>query len=83
MIVGSRPFQNAFQPRIVMAILAGDWDRELLAEKGGSDVEDLVSGCLEMDDQLRWDIPRVAESAWLEDFANLDENRRSSNGWRL
>ncbi len=83
MVVGSRPFQNAFQPRVVMAILAGDWDRARLAEMGGGDVDQLVSGCLEMDDAQRWDISRIVDCAWLEEFASQDDNQPSSNGWRL
>ena len=83
MIVGSRPFQNSFQPRVVMAILAGDWNRDLLTEKGGSNVNELVSGCLEMDEHSRWDIARVTDCAWLEELAGLDETQLGSNGWRL
>ncbi|ETI21219.1 hypothetical protein G647_07564 [Cladophialophora carrionii CBS 160.54] len=83
MVVGSRPFHNAFQPRVVMAILAGDWNRALLAEKGGGDVEQLVSGCLDMDEGQRWDISRVIDCAWLEDYASLDDNQNGINGWRL
>ncbi|KIW21456.1 hypothetical protein PV08_02036 [Exophiala spinifera] len=84
MVVGSRPFQNSFQPRVVMAILAGDWNREPLAEKGGHDVLELVTGCLDMDDTARWDISRVMESAWLEDLASDEDNlEQGLHGWRL
>jgi serine/threonine protein kinase len=83
MVVGSRPFQDAFQPRVVMAILAGDWNRALLADKAGGDVEQLVSGCLEMDDAQRWDISRIVDCAWLEEYAGQDDSQQSSNGWRL
>lgn len=82
MVVGSRPFQNSFQPRVVMAILAGDWNRLVLEEKGGSDVYELVSGCLEMDDSARWDITRVVDCSWLEDLAGEDGGpERRPNGW--
>ncbi|KIV87490.1 hypothetical protein PV11_03032 [Exophiala sideris] len=84
MIVGSRPFQNSFQPRVVMAILAGDWNRELLAEKGGNDVLELVQGCLDMDDSERWDVNRVMESPWLENLATAEDNHdQGMHGWRL
>ncbi|KAK5284037.1 hypothetical protein LTR40_000801 [Exophiala xenobiotica] len=84
MIVGSRPFQNSFQPRVVMAILAGDWNRELLEEIGGQDVLELVTGCLDMDDSSRWDVSRVMESPWLEDLAAEEDNRdQGLHGWRL
>ncbi len=84
MIVGSRPFQNSFQPRVVMAILAGDWNREMLEEIGGQDVLELVTGCLDMDDSARWDVSRVMESPWLEDLAAEEDNRdQGLHGWRL
>jgi len=86
MVVGSRPFQNSFQPRVVMAILAGDWDREKLQQKGGDDVLDLVAGCLEMDDRNRWDITRVMAGAWFEELASQysgDELPEGARGWRL
>ncbi|KIX08239.1 uncharacterized protein Z518_02895 [Rhinocladiella mackenziei CBS 650.93] len=84
MIIGSRPFQNSFQPRVVMAILAGDWNRDLLMEKGGDDIYELVNGCLEMDDSLRWDITRVVRCTWLEDLAGEEDNlQQGVNGWRL
>lgn len=83
LIVGSRPFQDAFQPRVVMAILAGDWDRERLVLKGGDAVHDLVSSCLEMDENQRWDIDRVVDSIWLEDAVGRDGESGSDNGWKL
>ncbi|KIW33818.1 uncharacterized protein PV07_00638 [Cladophialophora immunda] len=83
MIVGSRPFQNSFQPRVVMAILGGDWNRALLSDKGGTDAHELVSGCLEMDEVLRWDITRVVDCAWLEELAGQEDNQQGMNGWRL
>jgi serine/threonine protein kinase len=85
MVVGSRPFSNTFQPRVVMAILAGDWDKERLERKGGPDVLELVEGCLELNEAERWDIEEVLSCDWLNDVADdeegMEENR--SNGWRL
>ena len=84
MVIGSRPFQNAFQPRVVMAILAGEWNRDVLMEKGGEDVHELVSGCLEMDESARWDIERVVRCPWLEELAREDDSSlQGANGWRL
>ena len=83
MIVGSRPFQDAFQPRVTMAILAGDWNRDALMEKGGDEAEQLVSGCLDMDENQRWDVSRVIDCGWLEEYAGLDDSQPTLNGWRL
>lgn len=76
LVVGSRPFQNTFQPRVVMSILAGDYDIERLAVKGGDDVVTCVRGCLEMEELDRWDINRVLDCDWLADlgFSSDDEN---------
>ncbi|EHY52618.1 hypothetical protein ABEF92_004691 [Exophiala dermatitidis] len=84
MVVGSRPFQNSFQPRVVMAILAGNWNRDLLRQKGGDKVYEVVDGCLDMDESSRWDATRVVDSAWLEELADEDDSLHSGvNGWRL
>lgn len=84
MVVGSRPFQDAFQPRVVMAILSGDWDRNKLRERGGDDVYEVVNGCLEMNVADRWTISQVIDSAWLEDLATEDDSQHNDNSiWRL
>ena len=91
MVVGSRPFANAFQPRIVMAILANDWDRNKLLEKGGDECLELVDGCLQTDVDHRWDIQDVLASRWLKDVAESEDGEErskenddvGSTGWRL
>jgi len=88
MVVGSRPFSNAFQPRVVMAILAGDWDRQRLSEKGGVEVLDLVEGCLEMEERARWDVGEVLGSLWLRGVGEEEEGAEEranggGGGWRL
>ena len=85
MVVGRRPFSDPFQPRITMAILAGDWNREKLVEKGGYDVLELVEGCLEMDAEKRWDADMVVECAWLKDVVDGSDESDNSFGydWKL
>jgi hypothetical protein len=91
MVVGSRPFANAFQPRIVMAILANDWSREVLLEKGGEDCLELVEGCLEIEVEKRLDIQDVLASRWLREVAEGEDGEErskenedvGSTGWRL
>ena len=85
MVVGQRPFSNRFQPRIVMAILAGDWERESLLHKGGDDLLDLTQGCLTKDPNERWDIGDVMASAWLRDEIDNAEELYDNYGgaWRL
>ena len=85
MVVGSRPFYHSFRPRISAAILAGDWDREKLLEKGGPDAFELVQNCLQMDPRKRWDAAEVLRSAWLKDIADANEEQDDSFGsdWKL
>lgn len=86
LIVGSRPFQDSFQPRVSMAIMAGRWDRERLREKGGEEALELVAGCLEMDIGKRWDINGVLASEWLREEAERDGGegfRGYGGGWGL
>lgn len=80
LVVGSRPFQNTFQPRVVMAILAGDWDVERLALKGGEDVVECVQGCLTMEECDRWDVSRVLECRWLDDMSSESDEE---SAWKL
>jgi serine/threonine protein kinase len=85
LIVGSRPFQDSFQPRVVMAILAADWDQQRLREKGGEDALELVRGCLEMDVRARWEIEDVLMCAWLREEVEQDEEQDAGCGgdWGL
>ena len=84
LIVGSRPFSDPFQPRITMLILANEWDRERLRQKGGDDALRLVEGCLTTDVADRWTISDVLDSAWLrEEMEKDDQDASSMIGWRL
>lgn len=80
MVVGSRPFQNAFQPRVTMSILGGNWDKERLALKSSDEVVECVQGCLEMERGDRWDILQLLESAWL---GNMGFNADDDSPWKL
>lgn len=89
-IVGSRPFQDPFAPRIQANILSGKWSHEaVLGEVAGElhrkDREhalELVKGCLEMNVEQRWTIRDVLNCAWLRDIAETYEER-SESLWRL
>ena len=86
MITGSRPFSNAFQPRVVMSILAGDWERDLLRSKvkGAADgviasqALHLVESCLEMDWRKRWSVGDVLDSEFLTGVT--DDNEEDGAG---
>ena len=82
MLLGSRPFSNAFQPRVVMSILAGEWDRDALRERAGVDALELVAGCLEMEVGRRWGVEEVLGSRWLGGIGEGRGGIRDGEGGR-
>ncbi|KAM5446740.1 hypothetical protein MaudCBS49596_006346 [Microsporum audouinii] len=88
LIVGSRPFQSSFQPRIQTNILAGKWDRNaVLATTDESEKHDredaleMIEGCLEMDPMKRWTISDVLACRWFHSCADTAELATRLNGW--
>ncbi|KAF2453660.1 kinase-like domain-containing protein [Lineolata rhizophorae] len=78
LLAGELPFQHPFEPRLVMMILAGEWNEEALekapAVVGFSyDPIELVRGCLEMDPEKRLTVGGVLESKWLAGCKELYE----------
>lgn len=90
-IVGSRPFQDSFPPRIKTNILSGTWNREAmlsgiaddLQSKDRQDALDLVIGCLEMDVNKRWTIRDILASPWLREVAESAEEVSPDSPWKL
>ncbi|KAA8651921.1 serine/threonine-protein kinase [Aspergillus tanneri] len=91
-IVGSRPFQDPFAPRIQSRIISGTWDRESVLDEKEADPQrrkdreaalELIAGCLNMDVEKRWTISDVLSSAWLRDFAEPLNDAASDTAWKL
>ncbi|KAL1969283.1 hypothetical protein VTN77DRAFT_9475 [Rasamsonia byssochlamydoides] len=86
-VVGSRPFQHGFAPRIQANIIKGEWDQAAVLA-GGNDPQDrqealeLIKGCLEMDMNARWTIREVLDSTWLQGCSESAEEVTEST-WRL
>ncbi|EAU39037.1 conserved hypothetical protein [Aspergillus terreus NIH2624] len=90
MVVGSRPFQDPFAPRIQSRIISGTWKRQaVLGEK--TDTPDrhdreaaleLITGCLDLDVDKRWTIRDVLSSRWLREFTDTVGDG-SDYAWRL
>lgn len=83
-LVGSRPFQHSFPPRIQARIIKGDWDQNAVLAPGVDldsrrDALDLMRGCLEMDVKRRWTIRQILDSAWLHDYP---EKEPEDTPWR-
>lgn len=89
LLMGRRPFQDSFQPRVVMAILAGDWNKRGLKEKACDSAYKLVRACLHMDSIRRPGIGEVFEHPWLDEVRNAAEGSDAesesarASGWRL
>jgi serine/threonine protein kinase len=87
-VVGSRPFQDAFAPRIQANILSGTWNQDAVfgevtdpaLRKDRQDALDLIRGCLEMDMNKRWTISDIMSCAWLREVA---ETEPSDTVWKL
>lgn len=92
-VVGSRPFQDPFAPRIQANILSGKWNQDIVL--GGTDDEairqdrgnalQLIRGCLDMDPGRRWTIRQVLSSDWLRGYANCPEGTPGTpeTAWKL
>ncbi|KAI2692745.1 hypothetical protein LCP963914a_839 [Penicillium roqueforti] len=89
-IVGSRPFQDSFTPRVQANIISGNWDHNAVY---GDTVDgplrqdrqyalELVRGCLEMDPNKRWTIRHVLASSWLREVHEAAEPSPDTV-WRL
>lgn len=91
LIVGSRPFQDSFAPRIQANILNGTWNRDaMLGELTDEHVRydrrdalDVVEGCLRMDTEKRWTIRDILGCSWLREVADTAEDSSPESPWRL
>lgn len=65
---GDLPFRHAMPSKTVELIMRADWDEQALlhAAAGGSEVLELVQGCLERDIDLRLTIDGALRSGWFE-----------------
>ncbi|KAJ5097272.1 hypothetical protein N7456_007993 [Penicillium angulare] len=90
-VVGSRPFQDSFVPRIQANIIAGNWNEDAVVgeitdqilRKDRQDALELVKGCLEMDPSKRWTIRDVLECSWLREVAGSTSDSSPESLWRL
>lgn len=89
LLMGSRPFADSFQPRVLMAILAGDWDKAGLKQKSGEIPYGLVKMCLRMHVEKRPSISDVLAHEWFDDIREREEGSDAESesgragGWRL
>lgn len=91
LLVGRRPFQDAFQPRVVMRILAGEWNKSALKEKVNDRPYKLVKQCLNVDPLRRPRINDIYRHAWFDDMgvrssgegSDAESEHARPSEWRL
>lgn len=89
-VVGSRPFQDPFSPRIRSNIVSGMWNRSaVLGDSEDSEVRqsrmdalELIEGCLEIDVDKRWTIRQILASRWLRDQSERAGDSTDTS-WKL
>ncbi|KAK3698721.1 hypothetical protein LTR37_016811 [Vermiconidia calcicola] len=81
---GELPFRHQMPSKTVELILQADWDESAIlnAATGGSEVKDLVQGCLERDIDLRLHIGEVLRSGWFEGCKEALGEDEGSEMWR-
>ncbi|KAG5292559.1 serine/threonine-protein kinase DCLK1 [Histoplasma ohiense] len=86
LVVGSRPFQDSFKPRIKLNIMGGRWDRSSVL-KGHGDLQDrrnaleLIQGCLDMDSTRRWTIREVLQCRWFQGCSDSADHAGDTPQW--
>ena len=80
LVMGARPFQDAFQPRVVMAILAREWPKQKLRERDGG-AFGVVRKCLR-EVERRAGIAEILEDDWFEGMESEGDNDRNGD-WKL
>lgn len=90
-VVGSRPFQDPFTPRVRSNILSGKWNKEAVLSNNidpqllqdRQDALDVIQGCLELDVEKRWNIRDVLNSRWLRGYPECTDDSMADAIWRL
>ena len=90
LVVGTRPFQHSFKPRVQMNILEGNWNRDDVLKddcdrqerKERQHALELINGCLEMDPAKRWNIHDILRSQWLQGCSDNVKSPDSKSQWK-
>ncbi|KAN0075762.1 Protein kinase-like domain containing protein [Elaphomyces granulatus] len=87
-VVGSRPFQGPFSPRITTNITKGEWDRNAVLSRNATDPDrqmalELIQGCLELDMNRRLTVRDVLDTRWFREYSNSAEEMADNSPWKL
>ncbi|OKL55811.1 hypothetical protein UA08_08931 [Talaromyces atroroseus] len=87
-LVGSRPFQHGFGPRLHSSIVKGEWNHHaVLAGKEHDATRQealfLLRRCMEKDTSSRWTIRQALGCAWFKSVSNRSDEHQHERSWRF
>lgn len=80
---GSLPFHDAFEPRLQMRIIRGEWEMPGPNVIISKEAEDLMKGCLQVEMENRWEIGKVRGCEWVEGWGQVRSKSRSRSRQRM
>lgn len=88
LLVGSRPFQHTFQPRLISNIREGIWDKDAVLGNGSDsetrrDALELITKCLDMNHRRRWTVRDILSCRFLREFAEKVGDNQADSIWKL
>jgi Protein kinase domain len=86
-LVGSRPFQHGFGPKLHSSIVKGEWSHKaVLAGKENDpsrqEALSLLRRCMEKDTSSRWTIRQALGSAWFKSVSEPSDDQ-DERSWRF
>ncbi|EEA23163.1 protein kinase, putative [Talaromyces marneffei ATCC 18224] len=87
-LVGSRPFQHGFGPRLHASIIKGEWNHDAVPAGHEDDPSyqealDLICHCLDKDTASRWTIRQVLGCNWFSTLTESSDEHLDERSWRL
>ncbi|RAO70496.1 uncharacterized protein BHQ10_006508 [Talaromyces amestolkiae] len=87
-VVGSRPFQHGFGPRLQASIINGEWNHDAVLAGHEDDTNrqealDLICHCLDKDTASRWTIRQTLGCDWFANLTEPSDEHLDERSWRL
>ncbi|EED14880.1 protein kinase, putative [Talaromyces stipitatus ATCC 10500] len=87
-LVGSRPFQHGFGPRLQSSIIKGEWNQEAVLagqddDRSRKEALDLIRHCLDKDTSSRWTIRQTLGCDWFSSVTEPSDEHLDERSWRL
>lgn len=87
-LVGSRPFQHGFGPRLHASIIKGEWNRDAVLaghedDPSRQEALNLICHCLDKDTASRWTIRQALGCNWFSALTEPSDEHLDERSWRL